>query len=311
MTVDFSGVTNMKNCVLGISVCLWPISKCWWLPGTTMKVGLVIQAHQPQPLFSPWGGIGASGPIKEKKALKVCFWGILSNSTIFRWQILQQRFFSHHTKIFRAFCNWKSPREHILWKKILNLVTKNYMGYIKLLHQSTMWKTDQSVDATSGKGREWRAKSCSSRGWAHGSQSIVMREFSSRWFAKLEISGLDGRREMSFLVVYFCNSGHVSKKSTKSETGPWLHLQIKKKRKSKETFSMQNFLFRNKNINKKVTWKNNCSALEHPHKHTVPCCIHGITPSVSYCSHLCPATLHSLCTWLWCSCPALSSVFPI
>lgn len=35
-----------------------------------MKVGLVIQAHQPQPLFSPWGGIGASGPIKEKKALK-------------------------------------------------------------------------------------------------------------------------------------------------------------------------------------------------------------------------------------------------
>lgn len=61
-----------------------------------------------------------------------------------------------------------------------------------------------------------------------------MREFSSRWFAKLEISGLDGRREMSFLVVYFCNSGHVSKKSTKSETGPWLHLQIKKKENQKK-----------------------------------------------------------------------------
>lgn len=55
---------------LGISVCLWPISKCWWLLGTTMKVGLVIQAQQPQPPFSPCGGIGACGPIKEKQVLK-------------------------------------------------------------------------------------------------------------------------------------------------------------------------------------------------------------------------------------------------
>lgn len=104
-----------------------------------------------------------------------------------------------------------------------------------------------------------------------------------------------GEGKWASWLSYFCNSGHVSKKSTKSETGPWLHLQIKK-RKSKETFSMQNFLFRNKSINKKVTWKNNCSALEHLQKHTVPCCIHGIAPSVSYCSHLCLATLHSLCT---------------
>lgn len=35
-----------------------------------MEVGLVIQDQQSQPLFSPWGGIGTSGHIKEKQVLK-------------------------------------------------------------------------------------------------------------------------------------------------------------------------------------------------------------------------------------------------
>lgn len=49
---------------------------------------------------------------QRKASVKVCFSGILSNSTILRWQILLHGFFSHHTKIFRALWNWKSPREH-------------------------------------------------------------------------------------------------------------------------------------------------------------------------------------------------------
>lgn len=35
-----------------------------------MEVALVIQDQQPQPLFSPWGSIGASDPVKEKQVLK-------------------------------------------------------------------------------------------------------------------------------------------------------------------------------------------------------------------------------------------------
>lgn len=59
-----------------------------------------------------------------------------------------------------------------------------------------------------------------------------------------------GEGKWTSWLSYFCNSGHVSKKSTTSETGI-----CKWKRKSKETFSMQNFLFRNKNVNNNVTWK--------------------------------------------------------
>lgn len=43
-----------------------------------------------------------------------------------------------------------------------------------------------------------------------------------------------GEGKWASWLSYFCNSGNVSKKGAKSETGPWLHLQIKKKENQKK-----------------------------------------------------------------------------
>lgn len=51
-----------------------------------------------------------------------------------------------------------------------------------------------------------------------------------------------GEGKWTSWLSYFCNSGHVSKKSTKSEIGPWLHLQIKKKKIERNLLSAEFFI---------------------------------------------------------------------
>lgn len=170
MTVDFSGVANMKNCiptVWGYLCVFGPFSSADGFLAQPWKLVLSSKISNLSLSFLPGEALGHL-VLSNKTSVKVCSGGILSNSTIFRWQILQQRFFHSIQKYLKPFRIGKAL--------VLMLPLEK---------------------------AEWCAKSCSSRGWAHASQSIVMRGFSLRWFAKLKISGLDGRREINFLVVLF------------------------------------------------------------------------------------------------------------
>lgn len=118
MTVDFPGVANMKNCILTIWGIYVPLAHFQVLMASWHNHGSW-SCHPRSAISASLFSLGRHWDIwsyQRKASVKVCSWGILSNSTIFRWQILQQRYFSHHTKIFTALWNWKSPREHILWK---------------------------------------------------------------------------------------------------------------------------------------------------------------------------------------------------
>lgn len=251
-------VANMKNCILTVweYLCIFGpfpsadgfLAQPWMLLLSSKISNLSLS-------FLPLGHCGLWS-YQRKAGVKVCSWGILCNSTIFRWQILEQTFFSHHTKIFKALWNWKSPREYILWKKILNLVTKNYMGYIKLLHQSTkhnvenrpecwcnLWKRQRVMCKVL---QQQRMGSCITSHCYERVQFEMICKIGNLWFGWEKGNELPGCPISVTLGLFL----------RKAQNRKLAHDCICKwKRKSKETFSMQNFLFRNKNVNNNVTWK--------------------------------------------------------